>query len=110
MWPFKAKARQVIIDADVDRQARLAMSRLYPDAVAAADVVAAIERQRAMTPVFRYGYECLFIGADSTRPSMEFSLYPDDLNAANWRVRVLLAVQDAGRRAVPGEAVYFDPD
>lgn len=86
------------------------MSRLYPDAIAAADVVAAIERQRATTSAFQHGYECLFVADNSTRPSMELSLYPEDLNAANWRARVLLAVQDAERRAVPGEAVYFDPD
>ena len=110
MWPFNSKCAPETINADVDRQARLAMSRFYPDAVAAGDIVAVLERKRATTPVFRYGYECLFIAANSTRPSMEFSLYPEDLNAANWRVRVIKVVQDAERRAVPGEAVFFDPD
>lgn len=84
--------------------------KYYPHAVAAADIVPAIERRIADNPSFRYGYECLFIAARSTRPSMEFSLYERDLNAPEWRSRIIETVRNAERSAAPGEAVYFDPD
>tara|TARA_R110002167_G_scaffold7040_27_gene33304 strand:+ start:257 stop:523 length:267 start_codon:yes stop_codon:yes gene_type:complete len=82
--------------------------KYYPQAIAAADIVAEIEKRVAANPSFRCDYECLFIAARSTRPSMEFSLYAKDLNSPDWQTHVIQTVQNAERSAAPGEAVYFD--
>ena len=82
----------------------------YPDAIPADEIVDEIGKRRVANPVFRYGYECLFIAEKSTRPSMEFSLLPADLNSPDWRSYV---VQQIGRAKVDariGETVYFEAD
>jgi hypothetical protein len=82
----------------------------YPDAIRADEIVDEIEKRRVADPVFRYGYECLFIAAKSVRPSMEFSLLPADLNSADWRSYVVQQVGRAKVDALVGETVYFYAD
>ena len=82
----------------------------YPDAIPADEIVDEIGKHRAANPVFRYGYECLFIAEKSIRPSMEFSLLPADLNSPDWRSYVVQQVGRARADARVGETVYFDAD
>ena len=82
----------------------------YPDAIPADEIVDEIGKRRVAHPVFRYGYECLFIAAKSTRPSMEFSLLPAELNSPDWRSYVVQQIERAKEDARVGETVYFDAD
>jgi hypothetical protein len=81
----------------------------HPRAVPADRVIADIERRRPFGSASSVGYECLFISARSTRPAMEFELFPEALTASNWRAHVAEQVRQAMGNAEPDEAVYFEP-
>lgn len=82
----------------------------YLNAIPADEIVDEIEKRRVANPVFRYGYECLFIAKKSTRPSMEFSLLPAGLNSPDWRSYVVQQIGRAKADARIGETIYFDAD
>lgn len=82
----------------------------YPEAIIADEILDVIETQKVANLVFRYGYECLFIASNSTRPAMAFSLFPAELNSPEWKAHVVRQVGLARKDAGVGEIVYFDPD
>lgn len=81
----------------------------YPTAVSADHIIADIEERRVTEPTSSFGYECLFIAAGSTRPAMQYELFPKALSSAAWRAFVVGQVRRAKADARDGEAVYFDP-
>ncbi len=81
----------------------------YPRAVSADDIIADIEGRRVAEPTSSLGYECLFISTGSTRPAMQYELFPKALSSDDWRAFVVVQVRRAKADARDGEAVYFDP-
>ena len=88
---------------------RLMSQARYPLALSADDVIADIEKRRVADPASSVGYECLFIAPASTRPAMEFELFPEALSSPDWKEHVIERVQRAKSEARNGETVYFEP-
>ena len=83
---------------------------LYPNAVSATDIIAVIAERKAAGEILKYGYECLYFGDRSTRPSMEFSIYAEDLSSPDWQTRVSQKIEGAVLGATGTEVVFYDPD
>lgn len=82
---------------------------LYPLAVPADGVIAAVEARRLAGPDGHLRYECLFITTQSIRPAMAFELLPEALSSRGWKAHVVEQVSRAKSDVRDGEAVYFEP-
>lgn len=84
------------------------MRELYPMALPAEALIDDVLRMKKLHSSYE-GYECLFVTATSTRPSMANSIHADDLSADNW-IEILRSKLDQAKAcAKHGEQIFYDP-